>query len=41
MNSSHLVGGEKQVVRPFVVLDSMEVECLGTVYYLFTGFPYC
>ena len=39
MNFSHLVGGEKQVVRPFVVLDSMEVECLGTVFYLFIRFP--
>lgn len=38
MNSSQLVGGEKQVVRPFVVLDSMWVECLGTVFYLFIGF---
>jgi len=39
MNSSQLVGGEKQVVRPFVLLDSMEVEFLGTVFYLFIGFP--
>jgi len=39
--NSQLVGGEKQVVHLLVVLDSMEVECLDTVFYLFTGFPYC
>jgi hypothetical protein len=39
MNSSQLLVGGKQVVHPFVVLDSMEVECLGTVFYLFIGFP--
>jgi hypothetical protein len=40
--NSQLVGSEEEVVRPFVTLDSLEVECLGTVlvFYLFFGYPY-